>query len=931
LDIFLQEIDKFTDEYGNKVLGSWRKVAVDRMACKQLVREYKTGQFGTIKKREGRDFEEDATRKMDATHEHFRGRNIMFRGASGAAGCGKSAPLKAFLKSKVKQFNCKGVWFLSVPRVLIRQDWHDSMQMGRGSYALNTFEQAFTRGARVLIIDELSLLPPGYVDLLCIMKPNISHVILLGDTVQSKFNNPESDTKLNELQNEAARWFGKYQTPYCFWTHRSPQCIANAYGIPCTSPVRGVVERRTILDPNVPIIAATNGEVGVLGQQGNVARNVGGAQGGTCHTAQIIVSSVMLSRQSMGDFYSAVSRVTHKLILVEQFGPGYLALRSQRPDIMAVMGLGPPVNFRAIFNQQLAGFIIQTLPESKRLAILNARKAPKTTHASGMWTERAPPQLAVMIQGEDSAAPREEKPTRAEEPIIRVNTHVPRADPNMVLEEACGELTFREERELIRNEGMTMLFAERPTQFSSATDQLFPQQQGNDPVLFRVTVDKRLEYGTAADNLADLHHSEWKAQLLFEAMARYLDFGAKKAFDAELFQECIFENEFRKLTLKTQAVLLNNVKRSDPDWKLNLVDHFIKSQLKGKLETLGKPGKAGQTLATCQDAVVLLFGPMVRYLRRKVMHEFPPELYCNCEKTNEDLSDWAREHWEDRESTESDFEGFDSTQRGDSLGLELKLMAQFGLHEAWMSLFEQFSFGFLSMPDLYEWWKLNIISTVIGPKQTGRDTGEPGTYDFNTYFNLAVTCFMYNLPRGVPLCIGGDDMSANRRLTLDPTWLRVRHHFLLKAKVEYTTRPSFCGFYLTRRGSFRNPRLLMLKTLWHIDKGDSAAVDMNYATECYSAYRLGDHLIEYCTFLELECQGWLLEYYHQKYPWAQRIFGGQDVREVFVLLKESGPLVQEEDWLREGVGKKARRSMRRVHRFQQALLGAIAKSGESWQ
>jgi len=514
-------------------------------------------------------------------------------------------------------------------------------------------------------------------------------------------------------------------------------------------------------------------------------------------------------------------------------------------------------------------------------------------------------------------------------PLIR--THVPRANPNGVLDEACADLTFREAREVVREQGMTELFVERPTQFGDRTDQLFPQQQGNDPVLFRVTVDKRLNYGTAADNLEDLNYSEWKAQLLFEAMGRYLNFGDKEEFDPQLFQECIFENEFRKLTQKTQAVLLNNVKRSDPDWKLNLVDHFIKSQLKGKLETLGKPGKAGQTLATCQDAVVLLFGPMVRYLRRRVMHQFPPELYCNCEKTNEDLSAWAREHWTDAESTESDFEGFDSTQRGDSLGLELKLMAQFGLKDAWMSLFEQFSFGFLDMPELYAWWKTHIISTVIGPKQTGRDTGEPGTYDFNTYFNLAVTCLMYELPRGVPLCIGGDDMSANRKLKESALWIRVKSQFLLIAKVQYTLRPSFCGFYLTPNGSFRNPRLLMLKTLWHIDKGDSPAVDLNYATECYSAYRLGDLLVDYCTFLELECQGWLLEYYHQKYSWAQRIFGGQDVQEVFVLLRESGPLISEEDVESQEIGKKRRRTLKRLRHYQQALLGTIARSGEEWQ
>jgi hypothetical protein len=259
-----------------------------------------------------------------------------------------------------------------------------------------------------------------------------------------------------------------------------------------------------------------------------------------------------------------------------------------------------------------------------------------------------------------------------------------------------------------------------------------------------------------------------------------------------------------------------------------------------------------------------------------VMDKLPPNIFCNCGKTSADQNEWAKTWWSDVESTTSDYTAFDSSQRGDSLGLEHILMRHFGLDEAWIDLFMQFQ-GLLTtggnLTDLYVYWKLHIESTVIGPKATGRDTGEPGTYDFNTYFNLAMISLMYNPPSGMPLAVGGDDMAANKRLKLTALWTRLSKRFIIEAKVEFTFRPDFCGYYLTQRGCFKNPRLLLLKTLWHIDKGDAKTVDINYAADCLSAYSMGDFLHDYCTWTELECQGFLVEYYHKLYPqWASSMF-----------------------------------------------------------
>nr|QDH87807.1 MAG: RNA-dependent RNA polymerase [Riboviria sp.] len=928
---FLDSLESFRSSHGEPVKGKWEPYKVDKDPAKQLAREFANGTFGTIKKREGKDFVPGFTKKMDAMVDAFRGRSVQIRKISGCAGCGKSDPLKQFLR-KEKKFAKGSLWMLSVPRILICGDWSRDLALPSGSKCLYTFEMALVRPCRVLIIDELSLMPPGYVDLILTINPMISHVILLGDTVQSKFSTPEPDCRLNEFPNDAERFFSSGTVPYAFWTHRSPQVIAHRLGIPTTSPVAGRIERAYIFDARYPVIAATNGEVSVFTNMSGKARTISGHQGGTMHTAQFHLTSTVLSRCSDEDLYSAFSRVTHRLIIVESLSGDYQRLLQSRPLVLAILGMAPPVDFLGTFSHRLGACRIERLSQNK----LDAIRSTRATHvsrpvqrASGMWRasgqyvdwwDRAPPETYANLERVEIVKPSESKEQTFINLDEHASTHLPRVPLDAIVDNVAETLAPKEEREIISDDGMSCLFSDTESLLANS---LFPNQRQDDPVLFKSTVAKRLKRGSFEHNVADVRGSEWKSTLLRTVFLDYLQLPAQP-FDRELFEECINENEWSKLTKKTQQTLLNNAGRADPDWYFCVVDHFIKTQLKGKMEALGIDGKAGQTLATCQDAIILLFGPMVKYMRRKIMGAFPPNLYCNCGKNNEDLSNWCREFWQDRESTESDYSGFDATQKGDSVGFEVGLMRHVGLDDAWTALFADFSGYAETMPELYEFWKTHIVSTVIGPKDLGRDTGEPGTFDFNTYFNLALVILMYDPPRTLPICVGGDDMSANAVLVPTKLWKLVENNFLIIAKVEHTDRPSFCGYRLTKLGSFRNPYILLLKTAYHLAKGDAAAVDLNYASEARTAYVLRDELHTYCSWVELECLGFLLEYYHDVYPWAQRLFGAVSEDDLWRFLKSTGPLVEEWSWEREEYGKRARKSLMRTFRVQQAVLSQIS-------
>jgi hypothetical protein len=96
-----------------------------------------------------------------------------------------------------------------------------------------------------------------------------------------------------------------------------------------------------------------------------------------------MVTSTMLQQQTAGDFYSAVGRVTHHLILVESLGPGYTSLLNTRADVKAVMGLTGPIDFLALFNRQLAAFNIVRMDPTK-FANTKAKRLTKHNRVSGV-------------------------------------------------------------------------------------------------------------------------------------------------------------------------------------------------------------------------------------------------------------------------------------------------------------------------------------------------------------------------------------------------------------------------------------------------------------------------------------------------------------------------------------------------------------------
>nr|CAH2618870.1 replication polyprotein [Douglas' Neckera Moss associated tymo-like virus]CAI5383949.1 replication polyprotein [Douglas' Neckera Moss associated tymo-like virus] len=855
---FIAKLTEFRSPELGAVAGTWTTACSDRSRAKLLVSHLKNGIEGTMLRQEGKNFVKGFTQRLDAIvdSQQSRGRSFRLMNIFGAAGSGKTAPLLAYLKSRQDVLG-KGAWKLSCPRATFRAALSKELDLGTNGYQVSTWEKIFVVSGTVLILEEVSLSVPGYVSLLLAVNPQITHVIAAGDPAQCRHHSVSSESTLNALDSEID-WLATFGGIYLNHTHRSPQVIATRLGLPTTSPHQGRVVVRTSFSHAQPLIVATDNEQLTFSRLGYETYTISGAQGQQWPEVQLRVTQVMLDNVCEEDLYSAFSRAQRTLVIVPVIRAATLEPMRAHPYFSAVLGRSEPVPHQDRFAHRLGRLTIAA-PDPVQFAAIAAERA-LVRRASGQYTqawERAPEQLKTLLRS--IPVPEFLKPALTAPPLPDSEdfprTHLPGPDSDFqreVLEQVA--ILDREDLELRGRDGLSEALLDvelrQPT-----TGLYFQRQKPQDPVMMAATIKKRLHRGTPAENTAEFHsaRSELLGSVLFERYSQLMNLQSAP-WDEELFLDCITENEQRLLFSKPVAALRVNAPRADPDRPLGLLNHFLKGQLKAKMEAFLKPVKAGQTLAVCHTEILCILGVVNRYMRKLKARTRPAEIFIHCGTTTEDLHAHAAAHWRDGPATTNDYECFDSTQKGASVRL-------------WCHIAET-----VSVPDelqeLYVWWKLNSHSDIIGPKAVGRETGEPGTYDDNSDYNAASIALKYDVPSGTTIYIGGDDFAADAVLRESALfrWFDERHYIDTVSKTEITDRPVFCAFRLTSRGVFKDPVVCLFKMLVHQERGTLPLVVRSYALEISSAYRFGDVLYDYCTFEELCCLKWLLNFYHQEYP-----------------------------------------------------------------
>lgn len=826
---------QYVDDRGNPAVGSWHRYRTQPQRAKAYARDLKNGFTGTLLRQEGNQVPAGFTARVDSVIDAGISRFVDVTYICGAPGSSKSTSLRSALRNGVR-FIDSNAWKVCLPRVTQREDWVESLHLGRQSWKVGTFETSLNKSGSCLVVDEVGQLPPGYVDYALARDPGISSVVLLGDVCQGTFHEPNPESSMKGSIGEASYW-RRYADSYRAYSYTVPRVIAGGLGLTSFSREEGYIRRISCLDTRWPVVCATTQEVRMYSELGHESYSFQTVQGRRFHDrpVQLVMSSSAVVSVSDGLLSSALCRSSKGvLVLITATASAVRAARHSSIRSFALRLAGRHDPYEVVFRDELFGMRLTKVP------VVRGAFSGELSLPLG----RAPPFLRALL----TAPPPEHVEYRSHDDAFELGPGValPRDSETFVFE-SFGDLTAREVRERYGShpEEVSQQFRDVPRKsdsFSSNYESWFPRHMSSDLVTFNSSVAKRLRFRDLESNYRDYVSKEALGPVLFRGFCAVsgLDPGESVPFDPDLYLRCILENEFSKLTKKTQSVLLNNESHSDPDWRHTFIRIFLKQQLKVKTELVQAEFKPGQTLALFHDSVILITGPMTRYMTALDEPRFRESLYYHSGRSPLQLSSWCQSHWKDKGGDLcNDYTAYDQSQTGEALSFEVVRMRHYSIPE--------------NVIEYYLDVKLNL-RCQFGPLQTLRHTGEGPTWKFNSDFNTAVTGCQYALEPGQPVAISGDDQAINGRPGELSTWPAVRKRLTLVSKVVYPRWSEFCSWILTPFGVVKDPVNLCFKMKLAEERGELGESLPSLTSELAVGYHLGDHLFEVLDPLQLAAQ-----------------------------------------------------------------------------
>nr|AFC95826.1 RNA polymerase [Watercress white vein virus] len=776
---------------------------------------------------------------------------------AGFAGCGKTHPIQKLLQSKLfKDFR------VSCPTTELRNEWKSSMSLpGNQSWRFCTWESSLLKSSKILVIDEIYKMPRGYLDLSILSDPAVELVIILGDPLQGEYHSLSKDSSNHRLPSETIRLVD-YIDAYCWWSYRIPQVIARLFSITSFNYDTGIIGSIPTPVDCHPILTNSHAAALTFNNLGYRACTISSSQGITLSDPAVIVLDnytrylsasnglVALTRsrtgvQFMGPttyiggtngssamFSDAVNRTP---INLDQYFPSLfhrlpLIHSPIQSRLLRLTGATPSSSptFRST-NFHLPPHV--PLSYSSDFVALNPSLDPKVLD-SRLETHFLPPSRLPLHFDLESPSLPPPAPSKPEPTLPKATACYPGENFESL---AAFFLPAHDpaQREILYRDQSSNQFPwfDRPFSLSCQPSSLISAKHSpaSDPTLLPASINKRLRFRPSEAPHAITSDDVILGLQLFHSLCRAYNRQPSQSipFNPELFADCISLNEYAQLSSKTQATIVANASRSDPDWRHTTVKIFAKAQHKVNDGSIFGPWKACQTLALMHDFVILVLGPVKKYQRIFDNSDRPEHIYSHCGKTPIQLRDWCQQHLTSfTPKVANDYTAFDQSQHGESVVLEALKMKRLNIPA--------------HLIELHVHLKTNV-STQFGPLTCMRLTGEPGTYDDNTDYNLAVIFSQYEVG-SCPIMVSGDDSLIDRVLPTRSDWPDVLKRLHLKFKLEHTTNPLFCGYYVGPAGCLRNPLALFCKLMIAVD--DDALPDrrLSYLTEFTTGHRLGEPL-----------------------------------------------------------------------------------------
>lgn len=848
-------------KYNDSFLPFWdahqHQVSVPH--AKNLISNMKNGFDGITSQLVGTSDKSPKMRllELDATIDVSFPRKCDVIHIAGFPGCGKSHPIQKLLQTPAFHH-----FRLSVPTNELRSEWKRDLVLPESeSWRFCTWETALFKSSNILVVDEIYKLPRGYLDLILLADPSIQLVILLGDPLQGEYHSSHPSSSNKRLESETTR-LSRYIDCYCWWTYRCPKAIADLFGVRTFNSNPGFIRAVLSHPPNLPNLVNSIATANTMQNLGHHALTISSSQGMTYSdpvtvlldrhslliTPQTALVALTRSRSGVyfiGSMYTASGAA----------GTSYMfscALTNSPVDMMSAFPLfhtlpliHQPITSRR--NRLVAGHT-PFLPSIRPSAVSGSNHLPPhipTSYSKDVYvsnpvvqttapeqrlsTLHLPPSRLPLHSDLDSCNPTQPSQSTVPE-ILTPITHgfsgesfeelaahfLPAHDPDL------KEVTIDDRT------SSQFPYLDQPFQLSCQPSSLLAasHKPASDPTLLIFSIKKRLRFRESSSPYTFTPNDLLLGQFLFQSWCRAYsrDPNLVVPFNPALFAECVALNEYAQLSSKTQATIVANSFRSDPDWRYTAVRIFAKSQHKVNDGSIFGSWKACQTLALMHDFVILVLGPVKKYQRIIDHYDRPNYIYSHCGKTPSELSSWSRTFLRGNDYICNDYTSFDQSQHGEAV------------------IFEALKMQRVSIPwhliDLHIYLKTNV-STQFGPLTCMRLTGEPGTYDDNTDYNLAVIFSQYDVQQH-PIMVSGDDSVICGSPPVNPKWNFVRDLLHLQFKTDLTNRPLFCGYYVGPAGCCRNPFALFAKLMISYDRENLYETLPSYLYEFSIGHRLGD-------------------------------------------------------------------------------------------
>ena len=771
----------------------------------------------------------------------------------GVPGCGKSRAVRETLP----QAKGRAIMYIT-PRKALLEEFNGhltALKKKIGGAAVKnfiglTFEKAllksstFAPGALV-ILDEIQLYPPGYLDLLMCNLHESIQLVLLGDPCQSDYDSKKDRCILGTLQSDIIHILEGAEYKYNTLSHRFKTELFTGR-LPCEFAAAveegfklQLIDGLDSVDAFAPyakvcLVSSFDEKKIVNAYLGAKCRALtfGESTGANFPEGCILLTNVSQYTNERR-WITALSRFRSQITIINATGISWEVIQKT----YAARSFGKFLS-RSATTEDLR----EILPGHPQYT--NGFQKNKYGADEGKREEKlqGDPWLKTMVdllQVEDVEAIEEAEELMQDE---WCKTHLPQCELESVRARWIHKILAKEFREkrmgYLISEQFTDEHSKQPgkklTNAAERFETIYPRHKAADTVTFVMAVRKRLRFSNPVKEASKLNQAMPYGPFLLQEFLKRVPL--KPAHNTRMMAEAKFDFEEKK-TSKSAATIENHSNRSMREWAVDIGLVFSKSQLCTKFDNRFRDAKAAQTIVCFQHAVLCRFAPFMRYIEKKLNEVLPEKYYIHSGKGLEELNAWVIRGGFGRICTESDYEAFDASQDQYIMAFEICLMRYLGLPN-----------------DLVEDYR--FIKTHLGSKLGNfaimRFSGEASTFLFNTMANMLFTFLQYDLKGDERICFAGDDMCSNKRLFVSKKHADFLSKLKLKAKVAHTNNPTFCGWNLCPDGIFKKPQLVLERLCIAKETNNLVNCIDNYAIEVAYAYKMGERAKERMNEEEVE-------------------------------------------------------------------------------